>query len=188
MKALLIIDMQRGSFTPPNTRFDTEGVIERINNLSGYFRQTGNKIFFIQHNGTKNNEFVPGTPEWQLLPELNMLSEDMVIDKTANDCFYESELDDLLKKFNIDELYFTGCATDFCVDSTVRSAITKRYDVTVVKDGHTTADRPGLKAQQVIAHHNWVWANMTPVKNEIKVIPFDVIMDDPMCLLARIAQ
>jgi nicotinamidase-related amidase len=170
MKALLIIDMQVGSFTPRNTRFDTEGVIERINNLSGYFRQTGNKVFFIQHNSTRNNEFIPGTPEWQLLPELDVLPDDIVIDKTANDCFYESELDNLLRKFNINELYFTGCATDFCVDSTIRSAITKRYDITVVKDGHTTANRPGLTAEQVIAHHNWVWANMTPVNREIAVI------------------
>ncbi|MBT1687173.1 isochorismatase family protein [Fulvivirgaceae bacterium PWU37] len=32
----------------------------------------------------------------------------------------------------------TGSATDFCVESTVQSARSKDYQVTVVKDGHTT--------------------------------------------------
>jgi nicotinamidase-related amidase len=111
---------------------------------------------------------------------LDVLADDIVINKTANDCFYESELDGLLGKFNINELYFTGCATDFCVDSTIRSAITKRYDITVVKDGHTTANRPCLNAEQVIAHHNWVWENMVPVNGQIKVIPSDMVINNPL--------
>lgn len=34
MKALLIIDMQQGSFTPAAPRHDAEGVVNRINLLS----------------------------------------------------------------------------------------------------------------------------------------------------------
>lgn len=177
VKALLIIDMQVGSFMPKSLRFDADGVIKRINGLSGYFRNNGNQVFFIQHDGTLSNEFIPGTPEWQILPELDKHPEDILINKTANDCFYKSELKMQLQKLNINEVLFTGCATDFCVDSTIRSAITKEYDITVVKDGHTTADRPYLKAENVIAHHNWIWENMTPVKNKIKVISFDALIN-----------
>ena len=32
-KALLIIDMQKGSFTTKTPRFDTEGVVDRMNEL-----------------------------------------------------------------------------------------------------------------------------------------------------------
>lgn len=100
-----------------------------------------------------------------------------MLSKVANDCFYKSDLDKLLTELNIHEIFITGCATDFCVDSTIRSAVTKEYGVTVVKDAHTTADRPDLSAKQVIAHHNWIWENMTPVKSEIKVVPLSSIID-----------
>lgn len=49
MKALLIIDMQVGSFMPKDIRFDAEGMIDRINKLSDFFRQNGDQIFYIQH-------------------------------------------------------------------------------------------------------------------------------------------
>jgi nicotinamidase-related amidase len=52
-----------------------------------------------------------------------------------------------------------GFATDFCVDSTLRSAASKDFAVIVVADAHTTADNPVLKAEQVRQHHNWAWAN-----------------------------
>ena len=37
-KALLIIDMQKGSFVPETPRFDTKGVVNRINEMSAAFR------------------------------------------------------------------------------------------------------------------------------------------------------
>lgn len=62
----------------------------------------------------------------------------------------------------VKELYITGCATDFCVEATVQSALAKHYDVTVVADGHTTAERPYLSAEKVNEHYNWVWQHMIP--------------------------
>jgi nicotinamidase-related amidase len=53
-----------------------------------------------------------------------------------------------------------GWATDFCVDATVRSAVSHDYHVTIVSDGHTVSDRPHLTARDVIRHHNWVWAGL----------------------------
>lgn len=75
----------------------------------------------------------------------------------------------------IDELLITGCATDFCVESTIQSALSKDYNITVVADGHTTGDRPHLKAEQVIEHYNWVWQNMIPTKGKIEVKTFKEI-------------
>jgi nicotinamidase-related amidase len=44
--------------------------------------------------------------------------------------------------------------TEYCVDTTCRRAPTLGYDVTLVSDGHLTADSGQLKAAQIIAHHN----------------------------------
>jgi nicotinamidase-related amidase len=170
MKALLIIDMQRGSFIPYSLRYDTFGVIERINRLSKNFREQGDKVIFIQHDGSKENVFIPGSEDWKMLPELTLEKDDLTVSKTANDSFYKSELQTLLEKLNITELYFSGCATDFCVDATVKSALTKEYSITVLSDAHTAANRPHIDAQTVIKHYNWLWADLTPTPSKIKVI------------------
>lgn len=174
-KALLIIDMQKGSFTAQTPRFDTPGVVNRINQLATLFRQQGHAVIFIQHDGTSANEFVPHTRDWELLDNLQVEQTDLKVSKYANDVFYRSNLESVLSQQKADELYMTGCATDFCVESTIQSALAKDYDITVVSDGHTTGERPHLSAEQVIEHYNWVWQNMIPTKGKIEVRDFDAI-------------
>ena len=168
-KALLIIDMQKGSFTPKTPRFDTSGVVNRIHELSELFRALNYPVIYIQHDGTGTGEFEKNAPDWENLEALKALPTDIFIDKYANDVFYESKLKSKLQALNVNELFITGCATDFCVASTIQSALTKDYIITVVADGHTTGERPHLKAEQVIEHYNWVWKNMIPTKGEVKV-------------------
>ena len=168
-KALLVIDMQKGSFTPKTPRFDTYGVIKRINELSTLFRELNYPVIYIQHDGTGTGAFEKNATDWENLDDLKVESTDIRIDKYANDVFYKSELHSKLNELKVSELFMTGCATDFCVESTIQSALTKDYNITVVKDGHTTGDRPHLKAEQVIEHYNWVWQNMIPTNRQIKV-------------------
>lgn len=168
-KALLIIDMQKGSFTPKTPRYDTNGIIERINKIASFFRANNLPIIFIQHDGTGTGEFEKGSNAWENLDALEVKSNDILIDKYANDVFYRSKLQSKLTELNINELVITGCATDFCVESTIQSALTKDYNITVIEDGHTTGERPNLKAKEVINHYNWVWQNMIPTKGKIQV-------------------
>ena len=98
MKALLIIDMQMGSFKPETPRYDADGIIRRINSLSDYFRQNGDKVIFIQHDGTKENSYIPGTSDWNILPALIRRPDDIIVSKTANDSFYNTELETITKK------------------------------------------------------------------------------------------
>lgn len=172
MKALLIIDMQAGSFSE-TARYDVENVVKKMNRLSDLFRKTGNKVIYIQHDGTIENCFLPNSPDWQILPELVVEPQDLFISKTANDSFYKTDLDKLLKDNSINKIIVTGCATDFCVGATIQSALVRDYNVTVIKDGHTTADRPNLNAKAVIDHYNWVWGNMTPTNGSINVVTFN---------------
>lgn len=171
--ALLVIDMQKGSFTRETPRFDTIGTVDRINRLAQHFRDKGLPVIFIQHDGSNGGRFLPNTEEWELLDELQIAPDDLVVSKYANDAFYSSDLGTKLNKLNIKELYITGCATDFCVESTIQSALAKDYTIKVVADGHTTGDRPHMQANKVIEHYNWVWQNMIPTKGTIEVIKFD---------------
>ena len=161
--------MQHGSFQPYSLRHDTLGTIERINHLAAQFRSKHYPVIFIQHDGSKENCFLPGSDDWKILPELVVLPADTIISKTANDSFYGTRLQDTLAEHNISELFITGCATDFCIDTTVKSALNKDYKVTIVADGHTTASRPHIDAPSVINYFNWLWSEMSPAKHKLEV-------------------
>ena len=49
-----------------------------------------------------------------------------------------------------------GCKTDACVEMTCRRAVSLGYDVTLVKDGHSTTDNRFMSAAQSIEYYNLV--------------------------------
>jgi nicotinamidase-related amidase len=166
-----VIDMQVGLFRADTPRYDAEGVVDRINAVARAVRRAGGVVIFIQHDGPAGDPFEPGTVGWRLLPSLERLEGDPVVHKRACDAFYETDLARVLQEHQATRLVVTGCATDFCVDTTVRAAASRDYDIVVVEDGHTTADRPHLDSVSCIRHHNWVWQNLIHPRKPIRVMP-----------------
>lgn len=175
MKALLVIDMQVGLFEGDLPRYDADGVIQRVNAIAKVTRATGGLVIFIRHED--EGSLKRGARGWEIVPSLERKDSDLEVDKKACDSFYETDLADVLEKHGVEQLIVTGCATDFCVDTTVRAAASRDYEVFVVKDGHTTKDRPHLKAKLIIDHHNWMWENLILPRNEVKVLPASSIID-----------
>jgi nicotinamidase-related amidase len=163
-KALIIVDMQRGSFTPATPRYDAQGLVARLNSLARRTRGAGGLVVFVQHEGPPGDAHHPAEAGFQLLPELVVDEADVIVRKTSCDAFLGTDLEEVLERVGADELIVTGCATDHCVDTTVRSALAKGYRTTAPSDGHTTADRHYLPASKIIEHHNAVWAEfLSPV-------------------------
>jgi nicotinamidase-related amidase len=170
MDILLIIDMQEASFRKGD-KYQLDDVVDRINKLSEHVRLNHGKVFFIQHDGTEEEGLIPFTPGWEILSSLTKYESDIVVRKTINDAFYNTDLNEQLQKWGEVRLIVSGWATDFCVDTTIRAAISRGYNVVAVSDGHTVSDRPHLTAEKVIEHHNWVWRNMLTPTKLIDVLP-----------------
>lgn len=158
-QALIIIDMQQGSFTTETPRHDPVALVVRLNRLAEGVRRRGGVVVFIQHDGPDGDPHHPSLPGWRLLRELDAQLTDTVIRKRSCDSFLETGLDDFLKQQGVEQLIVTGCATDYCVDTTVRSALARSWPTIVPSDGHTTSDRSYLPAVKIIEHHNSVWAD-----------------------------
>jgi len=175
MRALLVVDMQNGCFTEQKPRLDRPGVVQRINALARTLRTAG-PVIWIQHTDPTEG-FSRGEEAWKLLPELEAAPYDLHVEKEGCDSFLETALDGLLRERGVDELVICGCATDFCVDTTVRSAASHGYRVIVASDAHTTADRPHADAETVIRHHNYVWSEfLLPRGQKIRVMPSSGIL------------
>ncbi len=169
--ALIVIDMQIGSFTPMTARHDSHGLVARLNALAERVRAHSGIVNFVRHDGPEGDPHHPSRPGWHILPALEVLPGDRIMAKTAWDAFLDTELESILKAHDIDELIITGCATDYCVDTTVRSALARGYKTTVPSDGHTTADRSHLNAVQIIAHHNAIWSEFIAPGGGARVCP-----------------
>ena len=70
--ALLIIDMQQGSFGAATPRHDAAGLVGRLNRLAGTVRETGGAVVFIQHDGPPGDPHHPDLPGWKLLDALEV--------------------------------------------------------------------------------------------------------------------
>lgn len=170
--ALLIIDMQVASFMPMSSRHDPAGLIQRLNRLAAQTRANNGVVIFVQHDGPPGDPYQPETEGWNILPELDLNDDDIVVRKRSCDSFLHTDLAHILERRAVDDLVITGCATDYCVDTTVRSALGRGYKTTVPEDGHTTGTtRPHLKAEQIIAHHNGVWADFLSPAGAARVVP-----------------
>jgi nicotinamidase-related amidase len=169
--ALIIIDLQQGSFTDATPRHDAAGLVKRLNSLAGVARSKGGAVVFIQHDGPPGDPHHPDLPGWKLLPDLNVRPADTIVRKSSCDAFLNTGLEAFLRSNAIERLILTGCATDYCVDTTVRSALARGYSTIVPMDGHTTSNRPHLTAEKIIEHHNAIWADFIAPAGPATVCP-----------------
>ncbi|PNB46837.1 cysteine hydrolase [Pseudomonas sp. GW456-12-10-14-LB2] len=168
--ALLIIDVQRALCTGEYECHDAKRVIDTINGLSARARQSGVPVVLIQHN-EKDSPFAHGAEGWQLADGLDTAPGDLRVDKTANDSFYQTNLQKLIPREDFDRLVICGMQTDYCVNATVRQAHQLGYDVELAADAHTTVDNGNMSAEDIIAEHNKDWAHLTGSVARIDVKP-----------------
>jgi nicotinamidase-related amidase len=166
--ALVIVDMQQAVISNSD-KHDSVNVMQRINILARAVRQSAAKVIFIQHDGEAEEGLLPFTQGWQIAASLKVKDSDIVIRKTTNDAFYDTQLAEVLEQSKIQQLIFCGWATDFCVDSSIKAAISRDFQVTVAADCHTVSDRAFLSAVDVINYHNWLWSNLLSLNTPVQV-------------------
>ena len=126
--ALVIIDMQAGSFSPAcPPRHDAKALFERLNTLGRWVRAGGGLVIWVHHDGPSGDVLEPETDGWRILPALERRAGDARVSKTACDSFLGTCLEALLREKNPNRVIITGWATDFCVDTTVRSCTARGF-------------------------------------------------------------
>ena len=176
--ALLVIDMQQGLFANEQSRYRSANVVANINLLIHHCHHHSQPVIFIQHDGPEDDPLEPHTEGWQILPQLRRAPQDHLIRKTACDAFYNTGLEALLREQGIREFVICGCATDYCVDATIKNGVSRGYHITVAEDAHTTANRPAADAQILINHHNDVWRNFIAPANPLAVKRTETILEN----------
>lgn len=161
---LLIVDMQNGFCSVGGTfhkfGFNIKPyrkIVPKVKRLIDYMRRRGVPIYYskavreasgidcidkvhkvIPDSRRERIERMPlcirGTWDSEIIRELKPHQQDYVVEKRRDSVFQDTEFELWLKAFGADTIIFTGIDTYICVESTVRDAFNRGYDVLLVKD------------------------------------------------------
>lgn len=81
-----------------------------------------------------------GSPGFDIVDALRPDARDIVVDKTANGAFYQTDLDMVLRAQGITHLLFSGITTDVCVHTTLREAADRKFQCLTVADCCASGD------------------------------------------------
>ena len=132
--ALLVIDVQNNVV---DDAWHRDEIVKNINSVVEKARAGNTEVIWIQH----SSEHLPiGSEGWEFVPELKPLESEPIVRKLYRSSFEDTELESLLDKLGVSHLYITGAQTNNCVRHTSHAALERGYDITLIKDAHTTSD------------------------------------------------
>ena len=154
--ALFVIDMQY-FFCDPSSHayFQTATtIIPRIQQLLRSYRHQSLPVIFTRYALLKTES--PGAMgRWwndilyddddrsNIIAPLNPLPNELVIRKTQYSAFFETDLDQILKKHHVTNVVITGVLTHLCCETTARDAFMRNFDVFFAADA-TASDKQML--------------------------------------------
>jgi nicotinamidase-related amidase len=111
-------------------------------------RERGSPSLRIGDEGPMGRLLITGEPGTAIIDELAPLASEIVIEKPGKGAFYATELGDILKRLGTRQLVFAGVTTEVCVQTTMREANDRGFDVVLAVDA-TESYFPEFKAATV---------------------------------------
>jgi nicotinamidase-related amidase len=129
---LLVVDVQVGVMSES---WDAPRIIKNIARVVERARALIVPVIWIQHS---DRDLVYGSPEWQWVPELTPATGETLIHKQFTSSFEQTTLDQELGGVGATHIALAGAATNWCIRATAYGALDRGYDLTLIKDAHTT--------------------------------------------------
>lgn len=150
---LIVVDAQVGVL---ETAWEAPQKIQHMAQAVETARRQGIPVLWVQH---ADDELVAGSAAWQLVPELIPRDGETLIAKQYNSSFEQTVLDKTLSELGTTHIVLAGAATNWCIRATAYAALDRGYDLTLIKDAHTTGtitfdDGTCIKAEDMILELN----------------------------------
>jgi nicotinamidase-related amidase len=129
---LLVVDVQVGVM---HDAWDAPRIIQNVACAVERARALGVPVIWVQHADT---DLPQGSPEWQWVPALKPGNGEPLIHKRFNSSFEQTALEDELARLGATRVVLAGAATNWCIRATAYAALDRGYDLTLIKDAHTT--------------------------------------------------
>ena len=105
----------------------------------------GVPVIVVRHTGQPGGgTFEPGTPAWDLRPEVAERAYDVLIDKQLPGSFTGTPLQEVLDEHGVDHITIAGYMTNVCCDTTARQALHMGIGATILHDAVGVPAMPSL--------------------------------------------
>ena len=131
-QVLVVVDVQIGVV---REAWNAPRIIKNVARAVERARAQGVPVIWVQHS---DEGLIYGSPEWQWVPELVPVEGEPLIHKHFNSAFEQTVLEDHLARLDVSHIVLAGAATNWCIRATAYGALDRGYDLTLVKDAHTT--------------------------------------------------
>jgi nicotinamidase-related amidase len=149
---LMIVDVQVGVMAQA---WDAPRVIANVARAVQRAREAGTPVVWVQHH---NHELPSGSAPWQWVPELQPAAGEVQVHKQYNSAFEQTRLEDELARLGATHIVLAGAASNWCIRATAYGALDRGYDLTLLKDAHTTEplalDGVTVEAAQIVHELN----------------------------------
>jgi len=145
--AMLIIDMQKGCMEMDDSRETMLLATEYINEVSGYFRKAGKPVIVIQDRSVDEG---PGSKGYEVIDELVIDETDILIAKTHNNSFHETQLESILHDLGVEFLVISGYAAEYCVLFTYNGARERGFGASLLQHGLAGLSKVRVEDTQLI--------------------------------------
>ena len=130
---LMVVDVQVGvvgeAWEAPRVIANVARAVERA-------RAQGVPVIWVQH---ASEELAHGSPAWQWVPELVPADGELRIHKRFESSFEQTPLEAQLAQLGATHIALAGAMTNWCIRATAYAALERGYDLTLIKDAHTTS-------------------------------------------------
>ncbi|MEZ5759282.1 MAG: isochorismatase family protein [Emcibacteraceae bacterium] len=110
-------------------------VIANISRALEKARTAGIPVLWIKHS---SDEMPRNSDGWQLVDGLSPLEGERIIHKRNESSFEDTDFAEALAEHDCGHIVISGAATNWCVRATAYGALDRGYDITLVKDAHST--------------------------------------------------
>jgi len=123
-RALLVIDVQNEYFTGKLPVTYPSGTLDNIVKAIEAARENKIPVVVIQHSAIQQDAMVfrKGSASWNLHPSIESMPRDYLVEKNMPGSFAGTDLEQWLRKRNVDTVVITGYMTQMCCDTTSRQA------------------------------------------------------------------
>jgi ureidoacrylate peracid hydrolase len=174
-----------------------QGIIEPIKKISGAARARNVKVIYVVNHHSPDLRETGGPnsgywhspdvrmyrehPEWrdkflisgtwgaEIVKELKPREDEIVVVKPKYSAFFGTDLDTILKTFNIKYLAFVGVATNICVEAAIRDACYRGYFPILISDASANSGPPYTQ-QATIYNVKVCYGWVTTTENIVKVL------------------